>query len=476
LRGTKQSHRPKADEFIKISSLDDSTLDLDETSDDYPNISPPVEAYLKRVGRVPLLKPEEEKALFEILHIQKKLLGKILSQLQDCNLLDSEQQEQLKQVFRFKRRRANKSATLSFKDGQMKFSPEILGRLQDLIADWRDDAAIGFPNKRDGYFSVLEPKAKTIKYEESYEGKNNFYQTAKSNGGFGSKIPHAPSAERDSAKRDLCEKEDAKPRLRLSAEFEAMFTELQTVVERIQDIQRRLVEANLLLVASIAKNFVFHESPLSFLDLIQEGSIGLMRAIHKFRLEKGCRFATYATWWISQAVRRAIDEQSQLIRVPVYITEVRRRAARASIDLTKRLGRKPQMSELAEAVKITKSRLHNILQAPKDLLSLDSPIEGSDNGTTVADLIQDKVTMSPEEAILSQARREAMADLLSTLSPQQSHVIILRYGLFDGKDRTLAQVGEQLQISRERVRQIETEALRKLRHSDRQHYWEELVE
>ena len=125
---------------------------------------------------------------------------------------------------------------------------------------------------------------------------------------------------------------------------------------------------------SIAKQFTFRDCPLSFLDLVQEGNIGLMTAVHKFSLEKGHRFSTYATWWISQAMRRAFEEQGQLIRLPSYIIEARRRANHTSIALTKRLGREPQMDELAEAVNIATSKLHNILQVPKDLLSLDYPI------------------------------------------------------------------------------------------------------
>jgi RNA polymerase primary sigma factor len=259
-------------------------------------------------------------------------------------------------------------------------------------------------------------------------------------------------------------------------EFDVILTELQLVIQYIQDLQKRLVEANLLLVASIAKQFTLIESPLSFLDLMQEGSIGLMKAIHKFRLEKGGRFSTYATWWISQAIRRALDEQSQLIRLPGYIIEKRRRAEKVSLDLTKRLGREPRMSELAEAVNIAESKLDTILQAPKALLSLDSPLEESDDRTKIADLIRDNMTMSPEEEILFQARREVMEKLLATLPPQQASVIRLRYGLFDGKAHTLAQIGGKLKITRERVRQIEVEALAKLRHPTRRRYWEELFE
>ena len=426
-------------------------------SDNTPNISPSMLTYLKRIGQAPLLKPKEEKALFEELQMQKNLLVKILYQLQNSNRLDSEQQEQLKQVFRsrFKQRRA--------KDGQMKISLANLGKLQDLIDDWNGNAVI-----QDGYFPGLRSKARVINSfcAHEYDGtgiinsrnteSSNLHTKQKLNSNYG-------------------ENQEHRNKLSPTEEFEEILTELQSLVQGIQDIQQRLVEANLLLVASIAKKFTLSEFPLSFLDLVQEGSIGLMKAIHKFQLEKGNRFSTYATWWISQAIRRALDE-SQLIRIPVYIIEMHRRVVKASIDLTKRLGREPNMSELAEAVNITQSRLRSILHAPRYLLSLDSPLEEADDKTTLADVIKDKMTISPEEKILSLARREVMEKLLSTLTPQQAHVIKLRYGLFDGESHTLDQIGKKLNITRERVRQIEAEALNKLRHPTRQHYWEELFE
>jgi len=418
-----------ADNFLPIPPTDDSTLDLDEISFNPQNIPSALEAYLKRAGQAPLLKAEEEKILFETLQVQKTLLEKILFQLQDCNILDSEYQERLKQVFRKKRA----------KDNQMELSLETLGRLQDLILDLKADVAVGLPNKQDGDFFKSEVKIikRNTDYGENHQVLSKFSQ---------------------------------------AEALKSVLNELQTVIERIQDIQQHLVKANLLLVASIVKQFSFNEFPLSFLDLMQEGSIGLMKAIYKFRLEKGYRFSTYATWWISQAIRRALDEQSQLIRLPIYVTEMRRRAAKASMDLMERLGREPKMSELAEEVNIKDSRLRNLLQAPKDLLSLDSPIGGSDDGTTVADLIKDKVTISPEEEMLSKARQEALEHILSTLTPQQARVIKLRYGLFDGECHTLAQIGKQLKITRERVRQIEAEALNKLRHPTRRHYWKELLD
>ena len=353
---------------------------------------------------MPLLKEYEEKAIFEKLQTQKTRLCKLICQLQNSNLLNSKQRSQLQKVFCFKRRHV--------KDGLIKLSPERLGKLQELITNWKMNAF-----------------------------------------------------------NEISEKESDK-----KADFEIILMELQKVVTHLQDIQQRLVESNLLLVASVAKQYAFREFPLSFLDLMQEGSIGLMTAIHKFQPEKGYRFSTYATWWISQAIRRALDEQSQLIRVPRYVMEARRRIAQVTPDLTKRLGREPELSELAEEINIKKSRLRDILQAQRELLSLDTPIGEPNNKTTVADLIMDETTISPEDEMLSQARRDAMEKLLSTLNLRQAEVIKLRYGLYDGEAYSLSQIGKRLGLSRERVRKIEAAALVKLRHPNRRCYWQEILD
>lgn len=306
----------------------------------------------------------------------------------------------------------------SVKNGLIELSPECLGKLQGLITDWKASLA---------------------------------YHVGKSGPGSA----------------NLSDEKDR---------FEIILTALQEVVTNLLDLQRRLVESNLLLVASIAKQYACYQYSLSFLDLMQEGSIGLMRAIHKFRLEKGYKFSTYATWWISQAIRRALEEQGQLIRVPRYVMEKRRRIAHVILNLTNSLGREPELSELSEAINIKKSMLHDILQTESEFVSLDTPISEPNSKTKIADLIADKKTISPEEKMLSQAQRDIMEKLLSTLSPQQAEVIKLRYGLYDGDEHTLSQIGKRLGLTRERIRRIEAEALSKLRHPNRWRYWQEILD
>jgi RNA polymerase sigma factor (sigma-70 family) len=237
--------------------------------------------------------------------------------------------------------------------------------------------------------------------------------------------------------------------------------------ERLIEVKDKLVEANLLLVASIAKRHNFHKSSLSFLDLMQEGSIGLMKAIDKFDLAKGYRFSTYATWWIMQTIKRALDQQSETIRIPCYIGETRRSIKHAMTDLAKELEREPDIEEVAEEVGISEERVMEILQSSKRTISLDTPLSESSPETTISDFLADDTKPLPEDQLLHNAKKELLDQVLGTLKDREALVIKLRYGLKDGTEHTLAEIGERLGISRERVRQIEAEALRKLRHPTR---------
>ena len=257
--------------------------------------------------------------------------------------------------------------------------------------------------------------------------------------------------------------------------LEALWGKLQIAAQKIHDAKLKIVEANLLLVASIAKQHNFNKSSLSFLDLMQEGSIGLMKAVEKFDLKRGYRFSTYATWWVMQAIKRALDQQSQTIRIPCYVGETRRSIKQAQSNLERNLEREPDIREIAKIVDMPESRVIEILQSTKGTISLDSPLSEASSDATVSDLLADDSQVTPEEELLCVSEKESLERGLNTLAPRETLVIKLRYGLTDGTEYTLAEIGRQLGISRERVRQIEDEALRKLRHHTRLQYLQELL-
>ena len=464
-----------------------SAEDLEAISADMIGIDDPVRMYLKEIGKVALLTAEEEVVLAKAIELGEQLVeapGKGIVSLHEWTLHDTERKTRtIKTQHRlpFGEEAHELVRTAISAEGAV----DLIVPTPDfhLVKAGRDAQSDGTKERLKeakrlvhAYNEALTPESFLPLLDWAYLAVHNGDLDSRDNIGLRAIYDWTrdevafPALERwiqAGNDADLFKRLGYDPEVPLSTKLRHRHG---TIVVIGRDAREQLTSANLRLVVSIAKKYIGRG--MSFLDLIQEGNIGLIRAVEKFDYEKGYKFSTYATWWIRQAITRAIADQARTIRIPVHMVETINRLIRVSRGLLQELGREPTVEEIAEAmskgqeVQVTPEKVREIIKVSQEPVSLETPI-GEEEDSHLGDFIEDRGALAPAEAASHQLLKEQVEAVLDSLTGRERRVLQLRFGLEDGRARTLEEVGKEFNVTRERIRQIEAKALRKLRHPSR---------
>jgi RNA polymerase sigma factor RpoD-like protein len=473
---------------LKSSDVEEPTAEeLEALSADIIGIDDPVRMYLKEIGKVALLTAEEEVVLAKAIEIGEQIIvepWKAVLSLHEWTLHDTERKTRTTKPqhalpFGPETHKMVADALAWPKNGEL-FTPSPDFHLVRAGKDAQSEGTLALLKDARSLVSAYNAKPDAATFQElldwSYLSVHNGDLDSRDNPGLRAIYDWSredvayPALQRwieDGSDTDLLRRMGYDPGVPPDTKMRDRRGE---VVRIGRDAREQLTSANLRLVVSIAKKYIGRG--MSFLDLIQEGNIGLIRAVEKFDFEKGFKFSTYATWWIRQAITRAIADQARTIRIPVHMVETINRLIRVSRQLLQELGREPTVEEIAEAmskgqeVAVTPEKVREIIKVSQEPVSLETPI-GEEEDSHLGDFIEDRGALAPAEAASHQLLKEQVEAVLDSLTGRERRVLQLRFGLEDGRARTLEEVGKEFNVTRERIRQIEAKALRKLRHPSR---------